>query len=173
VKKVSVYAHLKAILLGPFTVTVIIPLAILYLSKDIRLGWASRISTVLGLLLLIGGLYLLITTNILFARIGKGTLSPLNPPQKLVVSGPYRYVRNPMFSGVLFILLGEAIFFGSIYVLVWFALFWILIHIATQRIEEPRLIKRFGENYLVYREHVPRWIPRMSPWSGDMKDEKR
>ncbi|MCM3598117.1 isoprenylcysteine carboxylmethyltransferase family protein [Metabacillus idriensis] len=168
--KVSVYDILRAVLLGPFMVTVFIPLTILYLSKDIRFGWMAGISTVLGLLFLIVGLYLLITTITLFALIGKGTLSPLDPPKKLVVSGPYRYVRNPMFSGVLFILFGEAIFFSSIYVLAWFTLFWIIIHIATQRIEEPKLIKKFGEDYLVYRENVPRWIPRSSPWTRETKE---
>ncbi|SEM81385.1 methyltransferase [Lihuaxuella thermophila] len=101
--KNSVYSHVKAILAAPFNVTVTIPLLILVLSGDLRIGWAMGGSLIVGTLLLSGGLYLLVTTIRLFARKGEGTLAPWNPPQKLVVAGPYRYVRNPMYSGVLFI----------------------------------------------------------------------
>ncbi|MBN2909566.1 isoprenylcysteine carboxylmethyltransferase family protein [Polycladomyces sp. WAk] len=120
----------------------------------------------MGTLLLSGGLYLVATTIKLFAQMGKGTLLPSNPPQKLVVAGPYRYVRNPMISGVILILLGEAVIFGSVYLLAWFFLFWTLLHFVILFYEEPGLVKRFGGDYEIYRENVPRWIPRLSPWDG-------
>jgi protein-S-isoprenylcysteine O-methyltransferase Ste14 len=169
-KKASVYSHVKAVLVAPFTVTVLIPLTILYVSKDVRMGWGMGVSLVVGTLFLLGGLYLLATTIKLFAQIGKVTLAPWNPPQKLVVAGPYRYVRNPMISGVLFILLGEAVIFGSVYLLGWFLLFWTLLHLVFLFYEEPGLVKRFGRDYVIYKENVPRWIPRLSPWNGS--DEK-
>ncbi len=170
-KRPSVYSHVKAVLVAPFTVTVIIPLTILTVSRDVRVGWGMGVSLVVGTLFLLGGLYLLATTIKLFAQIGKGTLAPWNPPQKLVVAGPYRYVRNPMISGVLFILLGEAVIFGSVYLLGWFLLFWTLLHLVILFYEEPGLVKRFGRDYVIYQENVPRWIPRLSPWNGSTEKD--
>ncbi|MFZ4452431.1 methyltransferase family protein [Salibacterium aidingense] len=171
-KNVSVYSHIKAVLTAPFSVTVIIPFVILYLSKDLNTGWGmGRVSLGAGILLVVPGLYLLITTNKLFAQKGKGTLAPWNPPQRLVVAGPYRFVRNPMISGVLFILAGEAFLFGSIYLLAWFSFFWTMMHVVHLFYEEPGLVKRFGKDYMTYKENVPRWLPRLSPWNnGDEKD---
>ncbi|MGA8944061.1 MAG: isoprenylcysteine carboxylmethyltransferase family protein, partial [Thermoactinomyces sp.] len=99
-----------------------------------------------------------------FKEIGKGTLLPMDPTQKLVVAGPYRHVRNPMYCGVFSILAGEAILFGSLYLLGWFLLFSLIIHFFILFFEEPGLVKRFGEEYIIYRENVPRWIPRRTPW---------
>lgn len=168
-KKVSVSSHVIAVLAAPFNVTVTIPLAILAFSKGMRFGWGMGASLVVGTALFLVGLYLLAKTIKLFAQIGKGTLAPWNPTQKLVVAGPYRYVRNPMYSGVLFVLLGEAVVLGSIYLLVWLLLFWTVIHVFILFYEEPGLVKRFGEEYVTYRENVPRWIPRLSPWDESDK----
>jgi Kef-type K+ transport system membrane component KefB len=92
------------------------------------------------------------------------TLAPWNPTQKLVVQGVYRHVRNPMITGVSCILLGEAIFFGSPWLLGWFGLFVLVNMLYIPLGEEPGLAKRFGEDYLVYKQNVPRWIPRLRPW---------
>ncbi|WP_181741156.1 methyltransferase family protein [Thermoactinomyces mirandus] len=73
---------------------------------------------------------------------------PTNPTQNLVVAGPYQYVRNPMYCGVIFVLSGEAILLGSIYLLGWFFLFW-LFHLVILFFEEPGLVKRFGEEYVI------------------------
>ena len=79
--------------------------------------------------------------------------------------GPYRHVRNPMISGVLFILLAEALFFGSLPILAWFTVFLVVNSTYIPLVEEPGLEKRFGEEYIRYKQHVPRWIPRLTPYS--------
>jgi protein-S-isoprenylcysteine O-methyltransferase Ste14 len=101
----------------------------------------------------------------LFAREGKGTLAPWDPTQRLVVRGPYRYVRNPMITGVLSILLGEAALFGSLWVLAWWLAFFAINAVYFPLIEEPGLRGRFGDEYERYRRSVPRWIPRRRPWT--------
>lgn len=115
-KNVSACSLAKS-LLAPLTATVIIPLLILYSIRDIRIGWGLGINIVVGILIWLAGLYFIIITIKLFAQIGKGTLMPWVPTQKLVVAGPYRYVRNPMYTGIFFSLLGEAAIFGSISIL--------------------------------------------------------
>ena len=97
---------------------------------------------------------------VLFARVGKGTLAPWDPTQKLVIEGPYRHVRNPMITAVLFVLLGEAALFGSTALLLWAAGFFAVNHAWFLLHEEPALVRRFGEDYERYRRTVPRWLPR-------------
>jgi protein-S-isoprenylcysteine O-methyltransferase Ste14 len=102
----------------------------------------------------------------IFMTVGKGTLAPWNPPQRLVVQGVYRHVRNPMISGVMFILLGEVFLSASSSLLVWFFIFVAVNLVYISLAEEPGLEKRFGEDYLAYKMNVPRWIPRARPWEG-------
>jgi protein-S-isoprenylcysteine O-methyltransferase Ste14 len=118
-----------------------------------------------GAVLMGCGLYLLSITIQLFVNIGQGTLAPWSPTKKLVLLGPYKYVRNPMISGVLMALLGETCVFGSIGLLLWAVAFFVINHIYFIFSEEPGLEKRFGEEYLRYRQNVPRWIPRLKPWT--------
>jgi protein-S-isoprenylcysteine O-methyltransferase Ste14 len=106
----------------------------------------------------------MVSTNRLFATVGHGTLAPWNPPQRLVVRGIYRHVRNPMMLGVCSILFGEALFTASLPLLCWFTFFVIVVMIVIPLVEEPGLVRRFGEDYVVYRQNVPRWIPRRTPW---------
>ena len=106
----------------------------------------------------------------LFMNVGRGTLAPWAPPKKLVVIGRYCYVRNPMISGVLIALLGESVVFGSIAIFSWFILFFVINHVYFIHSEEPGLVKRFGSEYLSYRNNVPRWIPRLSPWKSKSSD---
>ena len=117
-----------------------------------------------GAALLAAGLALMYWTISLLARIGEGTLAPWDPTRKLVIAGPYRYVRNPMITGVLLALLGEAALFGSWGILVWAALFLAINAVWFPFVEEPGLRRRFGEEYEEYRRHVPRWVPHASPW---------
>jgi protein-S-isoprenylcysteine O-methyltransferase Ste14 len=100
----------------------------------------------------------------LFARIGRGTLAPWDPTQRLVVAGPYAHVRNPMITGVLALLLGEALIFGSVAIAIWAAVFAVTNHAFFLAYEEPAVERRFGEDYRRYKENVPRWIPRRAPW---------
>jgi protein-S-isoprenylcysteine O-methyltransferase Ste14 len=99
----------------------------------------------------------------LFARVGRGTLAPWDPTRALVAVGPYRYVRNPMITGVATMLAGEALFWRSGAVAVWAAAFVVINHLYFILSEEPGLERRFGEPYREYRRTVPRWIPRLPP----------
>ena len=80
------------------------------------------------------------------------------------MQGVYRYVRNPMISGVVLILIGETVLLGSLPLLGWCLLFVIANAVYIPLREERGLMERFGEAYLVYKRHVPRWIPRFTPW---------
>lgn len=101
-----------------------------------------------------------------FITRGRGTLAPWDPPRELVVSGPYRYVRNPMISGVCFILVAEALAMRSAPHAWWAATFAALNAVYIPLIEEPGLRSRFDGAYDVYAANVRRLIPRLSPWRG-------
>ncbi len=111
----------------------------------------------------------MVTTIRLFKTVGKGTLAPWEPPQRLVIQGVYRYVRNPMISGVLFVLLGESGLTASVPLFRWFVAFAVINAVYIPLFEEPMLVNRFGEEYLTYKRNVPRWLPRMlavGRWGG-------
>ncbi len=91
---------------------------------------------------------------------GSGTPNPLDPPKLLVHRGLYRYVRNPMYVSVAFILLGETLFFRSVTLAIYSAVLLIGIHLLVVLYEEPILRRRFGESYAEYCKRVPRWVPR-------------
>jgi len=158
---VSVWRQLRAIALLPVMVTVVVPAFLLSQSGSELGPWPLA---AVGVVLVALGLALVIWTATLFARIGKGTLAPWDPTARLVVAGPYRHVRNPMISGVLAVLLGEAALFGSLPLLVWFGAVFALNAIYFPLVEEPGLRERFGEDYERYRANVPRWLPRLRPW---------
>jgi protein-S-isoprenylcysteine O-methyltransferase Ste14 len=164
------WRHLISVLLFPVTVTVVVP-ALLVRWPGVwpsHLGSALAITlAITGVLLIAVGVGLMIWTVTLFHRVGEGTLglgNVMGEPVHLVVSGPYRHVRNPMISGVLCILLGEAAVTASGSLLLWFAIFLTFQATAIWFWEEPHLIERYGSEYLTYRQNVPRWIPRISAW---------
>jgi protein-S-isoprenylcysteine O-methyltransferase Ste14 len=95
-----------------------------------------------------------------FAVVGKGTPAPFDPPRKLVVQGPYRYVRNPMYIGAALALSGAAIFYRSIPLLGYLGLFLLATHLFVIWYEEPTLVHLFGDDYQAYRVRVRRWLPR-------------
>jgi len=159
---------IKTIIVLPGNVVVFIPAAILWISKllgyspkfaaaDQFLFWVALLATSIGLCLCIW-------TVTLFFKFGKGTPAPWDPPKKLVIRGPYRYVRNPMIIGVLIILLAEALLFQSWPMATWLVVFFIGNSIYFPLVEEKRLEKRFGNDYRQYKAHVRRWIPRLRPW---------
>lgn len=167
--KESFVNQLKSFIL-PFTVLLIIPPAILW-ATGFRIGWGlgmpwDAVVVLAGSVLMGNGLYYLFMTIWLFINIGRGTLAPWSPTKKLVIIGPYRHVRNPMISSVMMTLLGESIAFGSAGIFIWFLLFFGINHIYFVYSEEPGLEKRFGEEYITYKKNVPRWIPRLRPWTG-------
>ena len=158
----SLWRHLAAVLLLPGVVTIGVPAMIVW-QTDARL----RPSAVIGIPLIAAGVLLIISTVALFVTVGRGTLAPWDPTTRLVVEGPYRYVRNPMISGVLFILLGEAACYASLPLLIWFAAVFAVNALYLPLVEEQGLRRRFGADYAEYAAHVPRWIPRLRPWTGE------
>ena len=99
-----------------------------------------------------------------FALEGLGTRAPIAPPQKLVVTGLYRYVRNPIYITVVAVILGQALFLGDRDLLWYGALVWLFFHVWVVMIEEPTLKQTFGTEYESFRTKVPRWVPRPAPW---------
>ncbi len=96
-----------------------------------------------------------------FAVRGRGTPLPLDPPKKLVVVGPYRIVRNPMYWSVAFVMLGEAAVFHSVALVDLAAVFFVAVNLFVLFVEEPGLKAKFGEEYEQYCRKVPRWLPRI------------
>lgn len=121
----------------------------------------------IGCFLFIPGLLLFVQSIFLFIKIGRGTLAPWDPTKRLVVKSLYRYVRNPMILGVLTLLLAEGLFFRSLVILFWALLFFMINNVYFIRKEEPDLHKRFGQEYQEYKNHVPRWLPRLSGWNPE------
>ncbi|MGD9033234.1 MAG: isoprenylcysteine carboxylmethyltransferase family protein [Desulfobacteraceae bacterium] len=162
------WAVAKAILILPGTGVVLIPAVLLWVSQNTRFAADTsdpkQMAFWVGLCAVVLGLVLLIWTISLFARLGRGTLAPWEPTKRLVVSGPYRHARNPMITGVLFIVLGEALLFESWPIGIWMVLFFITNAIYFPFVEEKDLERRFGEEYALYRKNVPRWIPQFRPW---------
>lgn len=157
--------HLFAILALPFVAVVIVPRSILLhaAAYDVRWNTGGPWELVFtGAAVAVGsiGLTLCFWCVRLFARVGRGTLAPWDPTRRLVAVGPYRYVRNPMISGVLAILIAETLFFRSLLLGAWAALFWLINHVYFIASEEPGLRRRFGDDYRRYAAEVPRWIPR-------------
>lgn len=151
-------------LMAPIMVILVIPL-FLILKFNLQLlrfdSIVSGLLLIIGILLISGGFYLFLSTNTLFINLGKGTLAPWDPPKKLIKSGAYAYVRNPMIIGVLMILWGEALIFFSGELFLWSAIFIISMHLNIVYIEEPDLKKRYPHEYKEYMNCVPRWIPRL------------
>lgn len=165
---VSRWRQLGAVLALPFTMTVIVPTLLLALTSS--WSWppqgAVRIAlATLGAALLAAGLFLWAQTTLLFSVVGKGTLAPWDPPSRFVAEGVYRYVRNPMISGVVAVLLGESLLLAAWPLLLWGSVFWSVNAVYIPRKEEPGLRRRFGEEYAIYCRNVPRWVPRLTPWT--------
>lgn len=118
---------------------------------------------VLGLLVVIAGAALAVWCVLAFALVGKGTPAPFDPPRRLVVVGPYRFVRNPMYVGAGVALAGAALFFQSSALVGLVALFGLITHLFVMWYEEPALKRMFGEEYQAYCRRVYRWRPRLGP----------
>ena len=119
----------------------------------------SRPGHILGLALIAAGTVLLVLCIVDFARIGRGTLSPVDPPTRLVVRGLYRHVRNPMYLSVTAILLGEVLLTRSPSLAGYWAAWFALVNAFIMGYEEPTLRRQFGQSYEDYTRQVGRWIP--------------
>ena len=117
-----------------------------------------------GILLIVAGLPGLVDSFARFALQGLGTPAPIAPTQNLVVTGLYRYVRNPIYVALVAVILGQAVLFGDQRLLGYGALIWLAFHIFVLAYEEPTLRQSYGAEYESYRANVPRWLPRLTPW---------
>lgn len=159
--------HVLSIAVLPFTVTVVVPLWLAW-GNGIAPALADSVPyglmQILGVIVLIVGVVLFFTSLSRFVTEGEGTLAPWDPPRRLVIRGPYRYVRNPMISGVVFILFGEALILLSTSHFIWGVAFAAMNLVYIPLVEERMLHQRFGEEYEEYSRHVPRLLPRLKPY---------
>ena len=160
----------------PLATLIVAPACLIVFSNDYTVWWGldpifDILLFTLGFFLILSGFTLLIICIRMFSSIGKGTLAPWAPTQNLVVSGLYRHTRNPMISGVLIVLLGESILLSSFSIFIWFIVALVVNHVYFIKSEEPGLLERFGDEYPIYIERVPRWIPRRTPWYPEFKQE--
>src|SRR6185369_7938891 len=121
---------------------------------------------ILGGLMIAAGLPVLLDSFARFAIQGLGTPAPVAPPQRLVVTGLYRYVRNPMYVAVTSLIFGQGLLFGNVTVLEYGAIVWAGFFLFVVGYEEPALGEQFGDEYKRYRANVRRWLPRITPWRG-------
>jgi protein-S-isoprenylcysteine O-methyltransferase Ste14 len=119
-----------------------------------------------GVLLIAAGLTVLLDSFARFALQGLGTPAPIFPTRHLVVSGLFRYVRNPMYIAVVSLILGQGLFFGSILALEYGVAVFVGFYLFVLIYEEPTLLKSYGREYEEFCANVPRWIPHLRPWRG-------
>ncbi len=129
----------------------------------------GRLSRFTGGVLITLGIIGLLDSFARFALQGLGTPAPVLPTRHLVVTGLYRYVRNPMYVAVVSTILGQGLVFGNVKLLEYGAIVWLLFHLFVLVYEEPTLEASFGSEYKQFCAQVPRWIPRMTPWTGQPK----
>jgi protein-S-isoprenylcysteine O-methyltransferase Ste14 len=158
----SILKHLRDIIILPFTVTLVVPY-LLYDSTEVLIPHTVSLKLT-GWLIAVAGSALFVYTVFLFKILGNGTLAPWEPTKKLIVEGPYRYCRNPMISGVFFMITGEGLMLYSSNILAWSVAFFIINTLYFILVEERSMMQRFGSDYLKYKKHVPRWIPRVRPF---------
>lgn len=124
------------------------------------------VAQLVGGVAVILGAALALSCILTFALAGRGTPAPFDPPRRLVVRGPYRFVRNPMYLGAGLALAGAALFYHSISLLGYTLAFLLITHVLVVAYEEPTLHRMFGAEYDGYRRRVPRWWPRFGARSG-------
>ena len=120
----------------------------------------------LGAILVLGGAAVMLHAFVAFAWKGRGTPAPPAPTERLVVSGAYRFVRNPMYVAVVALVLGQVLLFASWALLAYLVLITVVTDAFVRTYEEPTLRETYGPEYDEYRAAVPRWLPRLTPWRG-------
>ena len=149
--------------------TIFVPGTVAFFLPWLMLGQTPSVEVLpptpwlLGLLPLLGGIGLYLWCAGAFTFVGKGTPAPIDAPMFLVRSGPYQWVRNPMYLGVLAIIVGQAILFRSVALLGYALLVFVAVHLFVVFVEEPSLRRQFSESYAAYLSAVPRWLPRPPP----------
>ena len=146
-------------------VLVVLPAQVLDASGLSRPGSLGPMQ-VTGAILAAAGVVPMMWSFLSFVFRGRGTPAPFDPPRLLVVDGPYRYVRNPMYLGAILSLLGAALYYGSPWLLAYVAAFVLWAHLFVVGYEEPRLRRTFGDDYAAYAGRVQRWLPRRPAGAG-------
>ncbi|MFL6436623.1 MAG: methyltransferase family protein [Terriglobales bacterium] len=159
--------------LAPVTVAGLVPYWICcWRFEHLSIAWIP--ARVFGAVLVIVGALTLLDSFARFALKGLGTPAPVFPTRHLVVSGLYRFVRNPMYVAILAIVLGQGLMFGNVRLLGYGAVLWLTFHLFVLVYEEPTLRRTFGAEYESFCASVPRWIPQWNPWRPlDAKSEMR
>lgn len=145
-------------ILQPGLVVGLIPYLLLRRRIDLILKAELGVVKYLGITFIIAGLCIALYCVYRFIVDGRGTLSPVHRTKALVVKGLYKYSRNPMYVGMLLVLIGEVLFTGSLRMLVYTALVAMAFHLFVIFVEEPRLTRDFKSDYLRYMNEVKRWI---------------
>jgi len=154
------------LVLAPGTVAVLVPWWLSHwqlgppLLGVVALRW-------LGVVSIAAGLPVLLDSFARFALQGLGTPAPVAPPSRLVVTGLYRHVRNPMYVAVVSLILGQGLLLGSVTLLEYGGVVWLAFHLFVRVYEEPTLRATFGADYDRFCARVPRWIPRLRPAAPD------
>src|SRR5262249_55888974 len=141
-------------------VLVFLPVRILSWSRVDRVP-AIGAWQVAGMIVAAVGTALALWCILTFVWLGRGTPAPFDPPRRLVVRGPYRIMRNPMYVGAGLALVGASLFYKSVPLLTYGAFFWLITHVFVVRYEEPTLRRTFGNEYQRYCGHVGRWWPKI------------
>lgn len=154
------------LLLAPGTVAGVVP----YWLTGWRLTAAPWPLRALGAALITLGVVLLVSCFARFAWVGRGTPAPIAPPERLVVSGAYAHVRNPMYVALVALILGQAALLPDLRLVGYAAAVWLTTHLFVLAYEEPTLRRSFPQDYAAFFAAVPRWIPRLTPWRGSRGD---
>ena len=168
-KKVLLTPVLGLIFISITLLFLIIPLYIDHLYTIPKL-WHEPVNYILSFPVIFVGIILVLWSFMYFLKV-RGTPVPINPPPKLITTGPYAYSRNPMTAGLFLQMFGVGIYFGSVLSVFIFTPLFIFIHyIELKKIEEPELEKRLGNDYVEYRKKVPMFFPWRAKYStGDLK----
>ena len=147
--------------LAPGCIAGLIP----WLITDWDLSWSNPPLIPIGATWVVVGLIALVRCFTRFTTDGSGTPAPVAPTKTLVVTGLYRRVRNPMYLAVTMILAGQALMFASAALIAYAVVIWLAFQAFILTYEEPTLRVTYGERYAAYCAAVPRWLPRLRPWS--------
>ena len=165
-RPLAILGSLGFLVLAPGFVVGVVPWWITHWKFE-SMAPAFGLVRALGALLILFGAAILLDSFVRFALQGFGTPAPVLPTKHLIVTGLYRYVRNPMYVGVSSAILGQSLLFASRTVLIYGVLVWLAFALFVLFYEEPTLGRTFGQEYQAFCRNVPRWIPRIHPWRGD------
>lgn len=159
----AVAGTLVFLFIAPGTVAGLVPWWIGHWSVQAPFCGFTLLRITGGLLIAVAAV-ILIDAFLRFALQGIGTPAPVLPTRRLVVTGPYRFVRNPMYVAVVSMILGQGCVFGDLRIFAYGLACWLAMHLFVLIYEEPTLRRTFPEDYAIFTENVPRWIPRLTPW---------